>query len=562
MNPKDNSTESVIPARCIISEKESEEALHPRIIDSNQSTPEDCIKSGLYDDNQSSNSFNKKISHEDEHEAPDGLNVLRDSNNTMPLGRPRNQSNLNNRKGYSVNEYKSFGEENKDPDLLNVRNKNDSGACCLKFLEYEEEEEEEEESKKNEKFQQSEPEFTDEKDSCKKLMDSFEGPSQGFQLNEIQRMAEESKTSDKFLIKDAKLLKVMGDLNGDHEKALKYYDEACELEPKNCEYHLSKANLLSRLGRYQETIKCCDQAIASGQTSADLLTLKGISEEQLGRKRKAKKCFEKALSPTMEFSDLSIKAQAQAFAGQTQEALKTSNEAIQEHPFNATCYFSKSIALNELGRCEEALKCDDKAIECDEDYSEAYYNKGIALLHLGKYKEAIKPLTQAIDQNPMNHKYFCRRGVARAEAGQLELGLEDENESEALWQEDAIVYNNKADFLNRIGRFEEGLENINKAVQMEPNKNIYSSKGEFEMCRGDLEEALTWFNKALAIEENKHILFWRAKCLLHMWRIEEAVEDFAKVRDYLYDSKSDFHDRLSEDEKEHVYRMLKLYGDK
>jgi tetratricopeptide (TPR) repeat protein len=64
-------------------------------------------------------------------------------------------------------------------------------------------------------------------------------------------------------------------------------------------------------------------------------------------------------------------------------------------PNNFKVWYSKGLALDNLGRHKEAIPYYDKALEIDPNYADALNNKGVALEKLGKYEDATKCFDKA-----------------------------------------------------------------------------------------------------------------------------------------------------------------------
>ena len=132
---------------------------------------------------------------------------------------------------------------------------------------------------------------------------------------------------------------------------------------------LIKGINLKKLGKYDEAIKCYDEAIRINPDDADIWKSKGITLKKLGKYDEAIKCYD---------------------------------EAIKINPFavDAGVWYNKGISLNKLGKYDEEIKCYDEAIRINPEYDNAWYNKGIALTDLERYEEAIKCYDEAVRINP------------------------------------------------------------------------------------------------------------------------------------------------------------------
>ncbi|TVL97471.1 MAG: hypothetical protein CV087_22300, partial [Candidatus Brocadia sp. WS118] len=118
----------------------------------------------------------------------------------------------------------------------------------------------------------------------------------------------------------------------------------------------NKGVSLGNLGRYEEALSCCDQALAIDRQVAQAWSNKGAMLEKLGRYEEALSCYDQALAIDRQY---------------------------------AKAWYNKGVALEKLGRYEEALSCCDQALAIDRQYAKAWYSKGVALGKLGRYEEEI-----------------------------------------------------------------------------------------------------------------------------------------------------------------------------
>ena len=145
--------------------------------------------------------------------------------------------------------------------------------------------------------------------------------------------------------------------------------------------YASRGFAKNELGRYEEAIADCDEAIRLGPTSKDVLTSaysnRGLAKNKLGR-------FE--------------------------EALEDLDGAIDLNPDNkeilTSAYASRGFAKNELGHHDEAIADCTKAIDLNPEdkgiLASAYNSRGNAKYGLGDFNGALKDFTEALKSSPEN----------------------------------------------------------------------------------------------------------------------------------------------------------------
>jgi superkiller protein 3 len=189
--------------------------------------------------------------------------------------------------------------------------------------------------------------------------------------------------------------------------------------------------------------------------------------------------------------------------GRYQEALACFNQVLTIFP-NNKAYIHKGIVLGKLGDYLGAIKLYDKAIQINNKDYLAYLNKAYSLINLRRYDEALK---------------ICNQGIAIIQANSI---LYDAKGA-------AILYNTRGAALGRLNRYEETIENYNKAIELkpdyyEPHKNKFCALYNLKRYR----EALETCDKAIALEPNRHNIYEvhtnRAMALNRLERYQEALE--------------------------------------
>ena len=86
--------------------------------------------------------------------------------------------------------------------------------------------------------------------------------------------------------------------------------------------------------------------------------------------------------------------------GRFEEAVRVARTATQrartERLYNANAFHHLAFALYSLGLHERAVRCIDKALKWKPDYGEAYFTRGLALQELGRIDEATESLEKAL----------------------------------------------------------------------------------------------------------------------------------------------------------------------
>jgi|GEM_PF-4288073 len=164
-------------------------------------------------------------------------------------------------------------------------------------------------------------------------------------------------------------------------------------------------------------------------------------------------------------------------------------------------YLNESYRFWQLGKYDEAVHTITKAIELAPDKSIKYLERRVDYLReMGRFEEVIKDMTVIMEIEPYMEWHFSARGRAYLEIGNYESALEDYTAAVLLTQGENTTY--------LIAR-----------------ADIYLKMGKYELAMKD-------YNYSIEVEDNSSFLyFMRAKGLIEMDRIEEALKDCHKVLD-------------------------------
>ena len=94
-----------------------------------------------------------------------------------------------------------------------------------------------------------------------------------------------------------------------------------------------------------------------------------------------------------------------------EEALKKAEEMIKLDESKPLSWFSKGLALRDLGRYEEALAAFSKAIGLNPEFGLAWGGKGATLGSLGRYEEALEAFSKAVELAPEQAHFWHLKGA-------------------------------------------------------------------------------------------------------------------------------------------------------
>ncbi|MCK9566752.1 MAG: tetratricopeptide repeat protein [Methanothrix sp.] len=188
--------------------------------------------------------------------------------------------------------------------------------------------------------------------------------------------------------------------NGSYEEAVKAYDNALELEPKNAEAWLGKGTVLSLWAGsindkslYEDAIKAFDKAIELDPQQTRGRLVKASALLNLGRYNESLKTLDEAIEAASQDTEKAQiwfeKAHLFAEQGNYNETAKALEKASLLDPKDKDLWINGGVLLSAvLGKYDDALKYYERALQIDPTDGYAWYAKGEALKSLGRNSEA------------------------------------------------------------------------------------------------------------------------------------------------------------------------------
>ncbi|KYQ88717.1 hypothetical protein DLAC_10740 [Tieghemostelium lacteum] len=254
---------------------------------------------------------------------------------------------------------------------------------------------------------------------------------------------------------DANLIKQKGNIelwNKNYSKALTYFNEALELDPTNIEFHLSKAAAYNLSGLFSNAIKECKVTL------------------DLSNKKK------------LEF--------------QSKEIEETSIEVLNIEKLIAKAYARMSTAYLGANQFKESKNCIENAMnQFQTEELEQMFKKIQELTQLST-KEAKDLFTLA------NEAYYAKN---------FESAIQLYSEAIQIDPKNNILFSNRSMCLNKLKRYEEALNDAEKAIKIENKDNHHSylpryAKGNSLYFLKRYAEALESFQDALKNKPDSPVL--------------------------------------------------------
>ena len=259
-----------------------------------------------------------------------------------------------------------------------------------------------------------------------------------------------------------------------YDEAIKAYDEAIRMNPKNLEAWMNKGFVLDKQGKYDEAIKAYDGAIRMNPKNLEAWMNKGIVLDKQGKYDEAIVAYDEAIrldpNDTFAWSNKASELQGQ---GKYDEAITAYDEVIRLNPNDALDWYEKGIALEEQSKYDEAIKAYDEAIRLDPNNYHAWMSKRDVYEDQGKHDEAIKAYDEAIEacdgairMNPKNLEAWMNKGIVLDKQGKYDEAIVAYDEAIRLDPNYTFAWSGKGNALKALGRNTDAVAAFAKAKSM------------------------------------------------------------------------------------------------
>jgi tetratricopeptide (TPR) repeat protein len=140
----------------------------------------------------------------------------------------------------------------------------------------------------------------------------------------------------------------------------------------------------------------------------------------------------------------------------------------------ADYHIKQAVDFEEKGEPDSAAAAYQQAIKICPDYDEAYFHQGVLYCALDRLEEAKASFMKAHEINPKNPKSLINLGG-------LHIGLKDWENAESFFEEalqlgasNYMVYRQSGQALIELGRFDEAVERLRKAIVLSPGMGEYT----------------------------------------------------------------------------------------
>jgi tetratricopeptide (TPR) repeat protein len=187
-------------------------------------------------------------------------------------------------------------------------------------------------------------------------------------------------------------------INGENQKAIQFFKEAIEKDPKNTMAWNGLGYCHVGLNNPAAAIKAYQEAVKTNPTDETLYFILGDYYLKLGRNQEAIESYQQVIRIKPDFEAAHFRLGIiYSQLGRLDDGAKAFNTVIRINPEAAPAYFNVGIAYTKLGRYQDAIEAHKEGLRINPNFAPAHNNLGVIYGKLGEtaaemnaYKEAIR----------------------------------------------------------------------------------------------------------------------------------------------------------------------------
>ena len=266
---------------------------------------------------------------------------------------------------------------------------------------------------------------------------------------------------------------------GTLEQVSKFARKALSLDDSSSLAHVLLSEVYITEGQFEQAISQAERALSLNPNNADAYLSMGRTLDSVGRSEEAVEAIKKAMQLDPHHAAYYNTSLARAYRnlGQYEEAIASLKEALARNPDWIVAFLQLAQVYQDLGQYKEAIASLKEALARDPDLIWAYFELAINYLKTWEITQSQDPLildralemaekTVAIDDSFWGSHFGL--SITYLYKKQYEKALAEAEKVIALVPENADSYALLAAIFNSIGRSEEAIENIEKAIQLNP----------------------------------------------------------------------------------------------
>ena len=290
--------------------------------------------------------------------------------------------------------------------------------------------------------------------------------------------------------------------------------------------YLRRGSLNHFFGHYRDAISDYSYIIENSTSEENIMTSfqqRGILYQEIASRyyntpeyyrekeylELAIKDYKRVVSGRYEADAYNNMASAYSDMGQYNLAIDAIEKAIEIRPGHHTYMMNRANKLANIGENKKALKQYNAVIDIMPEDAHAYYNRGYLYFKMNQYENALEDyemVEKMTNERDLLKKLFFYRSKIFLERGDdLEAYL-DLSKALEIDVEDHLAYKNRSLALMGLGRYEDAVSDLSKALDIAPYYiELYTVIGDCYLEIGDLDKAIISYEKAILDDIEKDI---------------------------------------------------------
>ncbi len=273
------------------------------------------------------------------------------------------------------------------------------------------------------------------------------------------------------------------------EEKLATYDQALVTGQSTAELWFGRGCILGELKRYQLAVESYDRALKLRPNNPESCWLnRAIALYEIGRDEEAVESYEEALKlKTPSPDDWYFYGLMLSGLDRYEGAITSYDKALEGQPDNPELWYEKGQALYWLGACDDAITSYDRAVYLRPDFAQAWFRRGLVLNQLQQYPRALKSFEHALKIQADSPAVLAAKGFTLMQLDEYEDAITAHEQSVQMDPSDAHAWYNKACCHARQGQVSPAIESLKQAVQLnpEPTREIAIDDPDFEELHQD-----------------------------------------------------------------------------
>ncbi len=252
----------------------------------------------------------------------------------------------------------------------------------------------------------------------------------------------------------------------EYDKAIRYYKESLEINPRFIITYNNLANTYQKLERYDDAIREYETAIRMNKNYYEAYANMGNAYKRMEKYDLAIANYRKSLSIKESYVDARFNlGVTYADTGRSDEALEIYKKVVEYDPGHAEAYNNMAVIYREKGLTDRAIKIFMTAVKKDPEYTDAHFNLAITY-SINRIDEMIEWLRKTIELDGEFKEAHYNLGVAYEKKQMIEEAINEYNSEIDINPEYASSYKNAGILYYNSGKNEQAVKNWEKYLEL------------------------------------------------------------------------------------------------